>query len=92
MDFLMFLLGLCPILWMIIALCGFKMAGYKASFVAMIVAGILAMAVWKLPALDTATAALEGFAMALWPIILVIIAAVFTYNLCTLARWMSSNR
>ena len=39
MDFLMFLLGLCPILWMIIALCGFKMAGYKASFVAMIVAG-----------------------------------------------------
>ena len=33
MDFLMFLLGLCPILWMIIALCGFKMAGYKASFV-----------------------------------------------------------
>ena len=81
MDFLMFLLGLCPILWMIIALCGFKMAGYKASFVAMIVAGILAMAVWKLPALDTATAALEGFAMALWPIILVIIAAVFTYNL-----------
>ena len=28
-----------------------------------------------------ATAALEGFAMALWPIVIVIIAAVFTYNL-----------
>ena len=81
MEFGMFLLGLSPILWMIIALCGFKMAGYKASFVAMILAAILSISVWKLPVLDTATAALEGFAMAVWPIILVIIAAVFLYNL-----------
>lgn len=81
MEFGMFLLGLSPILWMIIALCGFKMAGYKASFVAMVLAAILSITVWKLPILDTATAALEGFAMATWPIILVIIAAVFLYNL-----------
>ena len=77
----MFLLGLGPILWMIVALCGLKMAGHKASFVAMVLAAVLAITVWKLPLLDTASAALEGFAMAAWPIILVIIAAVFLYNL-----------
>ncbi len=81
MEFGMFLLGLSPILWMIVALCGCKMAGYKASFAAMVLAAILAITVWKLPLIDTASAALEGFAMAAWPIILVIIAAVFLYNL-----------
>ena len=81
MEFGMFLLGLGPILWMIVALCGLKMAGHKASFVAMVLAAVLAITVWKLPLLDTASAALEGFAMAAWPIILVIIAAVFLYNL-----------
>lgn len=81
MDFVMFLLGLSPILWLIIALCGFKIAGHKASFLAMVLAAILSITVWKLPVFDTMTAALEGFAMAAWPIILVIIAAVFLYNL-----------
>ena len=81
MTFVMFLLGLVPILWMILALIGFKWAGYKASIVAMLLAAVLAITIWKLPLIDTATAALEGFAMAAWPIILVIIAAVFTYNL-----------
>ena len=81
MEIGMFLLGLGPILWMIVALCGLKMAGHKASFVAMVLAAVLAITVWKLPLLDTASAALEGFAMAAWPIILVIIAAVFLYNL-----------
>ena len=36
---------------------------------------------WHLPVIDTATAALEGTLMAIWPIIIVIIAAVFTYRL-----------
>lgn len=35
-----------------------------------------------MPIPEVATASLEGFLMALWPIVLVIIAAVFTYNLC----------
>ena len=57
MEFGMFLLGLGPILWMIVALCGLKMAGHKASFVAMVLAAVLAITVWKLPLLDTASAA-----------------------------------
>ena len=34
-----------------------------------------------MPIFLAATAALEGFAMALWPIVLVINAAVFTYDI-----------
>lgn len=76
-----FILGLLPIIWLVIALCGLKWPGYKASLGAMLIAMIEAMAIFKFSILDTITSALEGFAFALWPIVIVIIAAVFTYNL-----------
>jgi len=80
-DVVEFFLALAPIIWLIIALSGLKMPAFKAAPIALLIAAVLALVVWKLPAQDTFTAALEGAAMALWPIILVIIAAVFTYNL-----------
>lgn len=77
----MFLLALTPIIWLVIALCGLHMEAYKASVGALLVAVVAAMAGWGMSAVNVATAALEGFAMAIWPIVIVIIAAVFTYNL-----------
>ena len=79
--FLMFILGLLPVIWLVIALCGLKMEAYKASIGAAVVAIVLAIAVWKMPLVNAATAVAEGMAMAIWPIVIVIIAAVFTYNL-----------
>lgn len=79
--FLNFLLGLLPILWLIFALVCLKWPTFKAAIGSMVIAAIEAILYWKLPVMDTATAALEGFIMALWPIVLVIIAAVFCYNL-----------
>lgn len=81
MNFLNFLLGLAPILWLIFGLIVLKMPTFKAAFGSLVISALLAIFYWKLPVMETATAALEGFLMALWPIILVIIAAVFTYNL-----------
>lgn len=81
MELLYFILGLCPILWLIFALTVLKMPTYKAAFGSLIVAGVLAFIVWQLPAMEVLTAALEGILMAIWPIVVVIIAAVFTYNL-----------
>ncbi len=78
---LMFVLALLPILWLVLALCGMKMEAWKASFGALIVSAGLALLVWKMTPINVATAALEGMAMAIWPIVIVIIAAVFTYNL-----------
>ena len=79
--FVSFILALLPIIWLVIALCGFKLEAHIASVGAFVVAFIEAIFIWKMPVLYAATAALEGFAMAIWPIVIVIIAAVFTYNL-----------
>lgn len=88
MNFVLFILGLCPILWLIFALSVLKWPTFKAAFGSLVIAFILSIAVWQQSALDTATAALEGFLMALWPIVIVIIAAVFTYNLSLRTRGM----
>ncbi len=81
MLFLEFILAMLPILWLIAALSGLKMAGHKACVIALLITALLASFYWKLNAACTATAALEGILNALWPICLVIIAALFTYNL-----------
>lgn len=70
-----------PIIWLVIALSGLKMPGYKACLIALVISIVLGLSVWKMSAVNAATACLEGILMALWPIGLVIIAAVFTYNL-----------
>lgn len=74
-------LTLLPIVWLIIALAVLKMPGHRACLAALAIAAVLALTIWKMPVPDCATSALEGFAAALWPIILVIIAAIYTYNL-----------
>lgn len=78
---LKFLLAMVPIIWLVAALSGLKMAGHKACVIALLLTMALAAGYWKLSIACTATAALEGALNALWPICLVIIAALFTYNL-----------
>lgn len=82
MDFASFLLALVPILWLVVVLLVFKWPAWKAAIGSFVLSALLAFFWWHLPADQVATASLEGFLMALWPIVLVIIAAVFTYNLC----------
>lgn len=82
MTFIYFILALLPIIWLTVALMALKMPTHKAATGSLILALVLGLFVWKTPIGHVLTAALEGFLMALWPIILVIIAAVFTYNLC----------
>ena len=79
--FIHFLLAMLPIIWLIIALSGLKMAGHVACPIALIITAIEALFLWKQKIIDVLTGGLEGFAMAIWPICLVIVAAVFTYNL-----------
>ena len=79
--FLKFILAMLPIIWLIIALSGLKMAGHKACVIALMITIVLAVGYWKLNFVWTMTAALEGILNALWPICLVIVAALFTYNL-----------
>ena len=57
------------------------MPGYKACGIAIAFAAVVAFIFKHMAPLDCGTAILEGVLSALWPIILVIIAALFTYNL-----------
>ena len=79
--FLKFILALLPIIWLIVAMSILKWPGYRACFMALVVTIVIAVFGWKLSIINTATAALEGICNALWPIIIVILAALFTYNL-----------
>lgn len=83
-----FILALLPIIWLIIALTALQMPGYKACPIALALSFLIAIGLWKMPILDSITAILEGAAMSLWPIIIVIIAAVFTYNVCIHTGYM----
>ena len=77
----MFLLALSPILWLVLALAVIKMSPWKACVIALIISLAAGMSVWSMPSNYALEAVLEGVALACWPILLVIIAAIFTYNL-----------
>lgn len=81
-EVIMFLLAILPIICLVIALTGLKMPGHVACPITLAISAILAFLVWHMTPINLVTAALEGVVMALWPISLVIIAAIFTYNLC----------
>ena len=78
---LMFVLALLPIAGLVIALIALRQEAWMAALESLAIAAVVAIAAWKMPLPEAATAALEGFLFALWPIVIVIIAAVFTYNL-----------
>ena len=76
-----FILAMLPIFWLIISLSKLKMTSCKACGIALLITAILAALYWKLPPLHISSAMFEGVAYALWPICLIIVAALFTYNL-----------
>ena len=81
MVFIDFILAMLPILWLIISLSKLKMEGFKACGIALLITAVLAASYWHLNPIHISTAVLEGTANALWPICLIITAALFTYNL-----------
>jgi len=81
MLFLKFLMAILPIIWLIIALAGLKMLSYKACSITLVLTMFLSIFLWKLNVVYTVSAVFEGVLNALWPICLVIVAALFTYNL-----------
>lgn len=76
-----FLIALSPILWLIVALSVLKMAAHKACPVALVIAWAAGILLNGMSVTHAWEASLEGVALACWPILLVIIAAIFTYNL-----------
>lgn len=79
--YLLFFLACVPIVWLMISLGKLKIPGHKTCPITLFITILIAIFIWKMDVVDAVTATLEGVALAVWPIMLVIIAAVFTYNL-----------
>ena len=81
MDVTNFLIALLPIVLLILLLGVFNIAAHKAAPITLIVTAIIAILNWHLPVGNAVGAVIEGSAIGLWPIMIVIVAAIFSYNL-----------
>lgn len=86
----LFGMALIPIIWLIVSLGVLKMPAHITTMVTLGMTFLLGMFTFKMPFLLAATAALEGAALALWPIMIVIIAAIFTYNMALHTKSMDT--
>ena len=77
----MFFLALSPILWLIVALTVLRMSAWKACTMALAIAWAVGIGLEGMTLPHAIEATLEGVALACWPILLVIVAAIFTYTL-----------
>jgi len=72
--------GIAPIIWLFLALCVFRIPGHAACPGGLLLAAALALFVLGKAPAEVGTAALEGAVFALWPILLVVIAAMILYK------------
>lgn len=70
-----------PILCFLICLLAFKLKGYQAGFITVIVASAVAFFVYEMPFSLIGASFVQGFAQGMWPIAWIIIAAIFLYKL-----------
>lgn len=78
--FLSAVVAFIPLLWLLGSLGWLKIKAYRAALISAVLAFLLAVTVWSMPLEFAFQAALEGAATGLWPIMWVIIAAIYTYN------------
>ncbi|MBL4938287.1 lactate permease LctP family transporter [Clostridium sp. YIM B02515] len=89
-NVVLFLLALVPIVLLMVSLGVLKIPAHKACTMVLGLVLVLAIVFWKMPILNAFTAALEGVVMAVWPIAIIIIAAIFTYNLALHTKSMDT--
>ncbi|MGI1820491.1 L-lactate permease [Lactobacillus johnsonii] len=78
-----FLWALVPIIWLIISLGIIGMPASRACTIGLIITIADAVLMFKQPIINTLSGALEGIIMGIWPIMYVILAALFVYQITT---------
>ena len=95
--FLDFILALLPIIWLFVAFLVLKMPGHLGCAIALVISIVESVIIKSVGFSETlqglnvgeaATASVEGLIGAIWPIGFIIIAAMFTYNLCVETKAM----
>ena len=79
MQFIRFILALVPIIWLMVALSVLKLPGFLACIITVVITAFESICIWNFSSTNMLTAALEGALNAIWPICLVIVAALYTY-------------
>ena len=87
-DYMLFAIAMIPVLWLIVSLGVLKMPAHNTCSYTVILTLAIAIICWRMKFIDGITATVEGMAIALWPILLVIVAALFTYNLAVETKTM----
>ena len=80
-TYILFIFALIPILWLVISMGASLLKAHVATFSVLLITIVLALAVWGMPPVNALSAAFEGALLGLWPIMAVIISAIFTYKL-----------
>lgn len=75
------LVAFLPIACFLLCLLVFKLKGYLAGFITVIVATLVAFYAYKMPFSLIGESFVQGFAQGMWPIAWIIIAAIFLYKL-----------
>jgi lactate permease len=78
---LSFLVAVLPIATVLLLLVVFKRPAWQAAAAGLIVGFIIAVTAWKMPAGIAIAAAENGAVFALWPVMWIVIAALFVYNI-----------
>ena len=81
MDIVKTVIALIPIVWLVISLGVFHVRGDVACAVGLIVTIVLSIFGFNFSFINSITAGMDGIMMAIWPIIYVIISALFIYNI-----------
>ena len=79
-DLYMLIAGVLPIVWLFVSLCVMRLPGHVACPCGLALAAALALFAMGAAPGEVASAAFEGILFALWPILLVIIAAMVLYR------------
>jgi len=75
------LLAAVPILWLLAALALLRQAAWRACLIGLGATALIAALAWKIEWTDVLRAGLEGALLGLFPILFVIFAAIYTFNL-----------
>lgn len=92
------LLAIIPLLVVLSLMGGLRKSGLFSSACGLVVAGALAIMVWRMPVVLEAWSVVYGVIYALWSILWIVFAALWLYNLTVetghfelLRRWMTQN-
>lgn len=83
-------LALLPLAWLLVGLGALKLPTHKAGLAALAITALVAWLAFGMSAHDMAGVSLEGAALALFPIVWVVVSAVFVYNVAVFTGSMET--